>query len=189
MTRLWLWTVTPSTVFSVLCHFVILYMVSIEIVSFCRIISLWNFQYRNHVHSITLMSFQIISQNLVQYKAWLDDVQRLRTVTSLDVSAVAGHHAMPAALLLFLMSRSTLQTLLSCVKRGKPVLLNLLSNLTGTWRRNDVVLTPMRHHVASTSILCRFKVVCLLGMKVRIHDKKFVYIIANKCMAECIYIV
>ena len=99
MTRLWLWTVTPSTVFSVLCHFVILYMVSIEIVSFCRIISLWNFQYRNHVHSITLMSFQIISQNLVQYKAWLDDVQRLRNVTSLDVSAVAGHHAMPAALL------------------------------------------------------------------------------------------
>ena len=85
--------------FSFLCHFVILYMVSIEIVSFCRIISLWNFQYRNHVHSITLMSFQIISQNLVQYKAWLDDVQRLRTVTSLDVSAVAGHHAMPAALL------------------------------------------------------------------------------------------
>ena len=100
MTRLWLWTVTPSTFFSVLCHFVILYMVSIEIVSFCRIISLWNFQYRNHVHSITLMSFQIISQNLVQYKAWLDDVQRLRTVTSLDVSAVAGHHAMPAAFLL-----------------------------------------------------------------------------------------
>ena len=29
----------------------------------------------------------------------MDDVQRLRTVTSLDVSAVAGHHAMPAALL------------------------------------------------------------------------------------------
>ena len=27
-------------------------------------------------------------------------MQRLRTVTSLDVSAVAGHHAMPAALLL-----------------------------------------------------------------------------------------
>ena len=102
MTRLWLWTVTPSTVFSVLCHFVILYMVSIETVSFCRIISLWNFQYRNHVHSITLMSFQIISQNLVQYKAWLDDVQRLRTVTSLDVSAVAGHHAMPAALLFWI---------------------------------------------------------------------------------------
>ena len=47
------------------------------------------------------MSFQIISQNLVQYKAWLDDVQRLRTITSLDVSAVAGHHAMPAALLFF----------------------------------------------------------------------------------------
>ena len=47
------------------------------------------------------MSFQIISQNLVQYKARLDNVQRLRTVTSLDVSAVAGHHAMPAALLFF----------------------------------------------------------------------------------------
>ena len=29
-------------------------------------------------------------------------MQRLRTVTSLDVSAVAGHHAMPAALLFFL---------------------------------------------------------------------------------------
>ena len=28
-------------------------------------------------------------------------MQRLRTVTSLDVSAVAGHHAMPAALLFF----------------------------------------------------------------------------------------
>ena len=27
-------------------------------------------------------------------------MQRLRTVTSLDVKAVAGHHAMPAALLL-----------------------------------------------------------------------------------------
>ena len=27
-------------------------------------------------------------------------MHRLRTVTSLDVSAVAGHHAMPAALLL-----------------------------------------------------------------------------------------
>ena len=26
-------------------------------------------------------------------------MQRLRTVTSLDISAVAGHHAMPAALL------------------------------------------------------------------------------------------
>ena len=29
-------------------------------------------------------------------------MQRLRTVTLLDVSAVAGHHAMPAALLFFL---------------------------------------------------------------------------------------
>ena len=29
-------------------------------------------------------------------------MQRVRTVTLLDVSAVAGHHAMPAALLLFI---------------------------------------------------------------------------------------
>ena len=29
-------------------------------------------------------------------------MQRLRTVTSLDVSAVAGHHAMPAVLLLII---------------------------------------------------------------------------------------
>ena len=28
-------------------------------------------------------------------------MQRLRTVTSLDVSAVAGHHAMPAAILFY----------------------------------------------------------------------------------------
>ena len=74
-------------------------MVSMEIVTFCRIIPLCNFQCRNHVHSITLISFQIISQTWYKYKVWLDDVQRLRTVTSLDVSAVAGHHAMPAALL------------------------------------------------------------------------------------------
>ena len=66
MTILWLWTVTPSTFFSVLCHFIILYMASMEIVSFCRIIPLCNFQYRNHVHSITLISFQIILQNLLQ---------------------------------------------------------------------------------------------------------------------------
>ena len=31
-------------------------------------------------------------------------MQRLRTVTSLDVSAVAGHHAMPAALLFIYLS-------------------------------------------------------------------------------------
>ena len=37
-------------------------------------------------------------------------MHRLRTVTSLDVSAVAGHHAMPAALLLDILDR------------GKPVL-------------------------------------------------------------------
>ena len=33
-------------------------------------------------------------------------MQRLRTVTSLDVSAVAGHHAMPAALLFIKVLRS-----------------------------------------------------------------------------------
>ena len=40
--------------------------VSMEIVSFCRIIPLCNFQYRKHVHSITLISIQITSQNLEQ---------------------------------------------------------------------------------------------------------------------------
>ena len=59
-------------------------MVTMEIVSFCRIIPLCNFQYRNHGHSITLLSFHM---------------QRLRKVPLLDVSAVAGHYAMPAALL------------------------------------------------------------------------------------------
>ena len=53
-------------IFAVLCPFVILYMVSMEILSFCRIFPLCNFQYRNYVHCITLISFQIISQNLVQ---------------------------------------------------------------------------------------------------------------------------
>ena len=33
-------------------------------------------------------------------------MQRLRTVTSLDVSAVAGHHAMPAVLFFFQMFES-----------------------------------------------------------------------------------
>ena len=46
-------------------NIIIFYMVCMEIVSFCRIIPLCNFQYRNHVHSITLI-FQIISQNLLQ---------------------------------------------------------------------------------------------------------------------------
>ena len=41
-------------------------MASMEIVSFCRIIPLCNFQYRNHVHSIILISFQIILQNVLQ---------------------------------------------------------------------------------------------------------------------------
>ena len=35
---------------------------------FCGIIPLCNFQYRNGVCSITLILFEIISQNLVQYK-------------------------------------------------------------------------------------------------------------------------
>ena len=77
-------------------------MVSMEIVSFCRIIPLGNFQHRNHVHSITLISFQIISQNLVQILSMTGRRARIRTVTSLDVSAVAGHHAMPAALLFYI---------------------------------------------------------------------------------------
>ena len=66
MSRLWLWAVTPSRCFALLCPFVILYMVSMEIVFFCRSIPLRNFQYRNHVHFLTLILFQIISQNLVQ---------------------------------------------------------------------------------------------------------------------------
>ena len=33
---------------------------------YCGIISLWNFQYRNRVHSITLIPVEIISQNLVE---------------------------------------------------------------------------------------------------------------------------
>ena len=56
-------------IFAVLCPFVILFMVSMQIVSFCRIIPLCNFQYRNHVHSITLISFQIFLQNLVQIES------------------------------------------------------------------------------------------------------------------------
>ena len=76
-------------------------MASMEIVSFCRIIPLCNFQYRNHVHSITLISFQIILQNLLQILSVTGPHAQRRTVTSLDVGAVAGHHAMPAALLLY----------------------------------------------------------------------------------------
>ena len=78
-----------------------MYMVRMEILSFCRIIPLCNIQYRNHVHCITLISFQIILQNLVQIQSMTGRhaEQRLRTVTSFDVGAVAGHHAMPAALL------------------------------------------------------------------------------------------
>ena len=86
--------------FAVLCPFVILYTVSMEILSLCRIIPLCNFQYRNHVNCITLISLQITCKTWYKYKACPDGVQRLRTVTSLDISAVAGHHAMPAALLL-----------------------------------------------------------------------------------------
>ena len=40
-------------------------------------------------------------------------MHRLRTVTSLDVSAVAGHHAMPAALLFYIMGKA-LSGKLSC---------------------------------------------------------------------------
>ena len=44
-------------------------------------------------------------------------MQRLRTVTSFDVSAVAGHHAMPAALLLYVICKG-LSVELSCMLTG-----------------------------------------------------------------------
>ena len=47
-------------------------------------------------------------------------MQRLRTVTSLDVSAVSGHHAMPAALLFYVVeyiSRKFIVTSLSISRR------------------------------------------------------------------------
>ena len=47
---------------------------------FCGIIPLCNFQYRNRVHSITLIPFEIISQNLVEISSMTVDVQRLSTV-------------------------------------------------------------------------------------------------------------
>ena len=47
---------------------------------FGGIISLCNFQYRNRVRSITLTPYEIISQNLVKYKAWPDDVQRMTMI-------------------------------------------------------------------------------------------------------------
>ena len=46
---------------------------------FSGIIPLCNFQYRNRVHSITLIPFEIISQNLVEIESMTDDVQRLTT--------------------------------------------------------------------------------------------------------------
>ena len=46
-------------------------------------------------------------------------MQRLRTVTSLDVSAVAGHHAMPAALLFPVYDDVLLGT--SFMYRGSPL--------------------------------------------------------------------
>ena len=95
--------------FYIFCGFMPLYnfyMVSMEIVSFCRIILVCNFQYRNHVHCITLMSCQIISQNVVQILS----MTLIKVLTSLDVSAVAGHHAMPAALLFLLMYMHTICT-------------------------------------------------------------------------------
>ena len=54
---------------------------------FCGIIPLCNFQYRNRVRSITLISFEIISRNLVQYKAWPAILQRLKLVTPLTLFA------------------------------------------------------------------------------------------------------
>ena len=54
---------------------------------FCGIIPLCNFQYRNGVCSITLILFEIISQNLVQYKARPAILQRLEVVTPLTLFA------------------------------------------------------------------------------------------------------
>ena len=54
---------------------------------FCGIIPLCNFQYGNGVCSITLILFQIISQNLVQYKALPAILQRLKVVTPLTLFA------------------------------------------------------------------------------------------------------
>ena len=58
-------------------------------------------------------------------------MQRLRTVTSLDVSAVAGHHAMPAALL-YTCARTAkaLTSLRRCADWCKSL---LLANATGTF--------------------------------------------------------
>ena len=127
-------------------------MVSIEILSFCRIISLWNFQYRNHVHSITLMSFQIISQNLVQYKAWLDDVQRLRTVTSLDVSAVAGIMQCLQRFYLMMISDRQLN-----VKTESQVVATFLAHLSTKCSRWAIVITLCQASVVSrpSSVVCR----------------------------------
>ena len=43
---------------------------------FCGIIPLCNFQYRNCVRSITLISFEIMSQNLVEIQTMCRDKQR-----------------------------------------------------------------------------------------------------------------
>ena len=47
---------------------------------FCGIIPLCNFQYKNRVHSITLIPFEIISPNLVEIESMTEDMQRLATV-------------------------------------------------------------------------------------------------------------
>ena len=44
-------------------------------------------------------------------------MQRLRTVTLLDVSAVAGHHAMPAALLFSLKINEKIFMIVVCCSR------------------------------------------------------------------------
>ena len=47
---------------------------------FCGIIPLCNFQYTNCVHFITLIPFEIISQNWVEIKSMTDDMQRFTRV-------------------------------------------------------------------------------------------------------------
>ena len=82
-------------------------------------------------------------------------MQRLRTVTSLDFSAVAGHHAMPAALL-YIYLKSTVATrqvrimmqlfdlfdALACSKIFRNISMDILSTLTCQCHRHFAELFP-----------------------------------------------
>ena len=71
-------------------------------------------------------------------------MQRLRTVTSLDVSAVAGHHAMPAALL-FVKVKPVLVALsikhATCIKQACIHFLKKAHALKGTCIKQAPVLS------------------------------------------------